>query len=343
LTVAERAFSDVLVEGTRNAPRSMLVNNKYASGTLLKLVSQLAKRTNLVFLAVIVLVVSCQIVKASDSGVVSFTYGYVWGLLEFPEEVHPTDTVACNLTIGAYIDVDIYNFTLGISGLVGENWQVLHVEQILSRQLIQGENISMSAVTVLPQNVSASLHYVIEASTDKGFGETAFYATYVRGSTYSELQINNNKLQQNYSELSGSYENLTLTLGSLTKQCNNLQTAFNSLNLSYVSLNASDSSLRTNYDSLQQNYEYIKEKYDSSIAELDIYRNLMFGFGIAVVILAATTLYFRKKAPYIVLRKETAVQPDNQQKPLTTSIPDNARFESSLGGVRQVTQIPSID
>jgi len=40
----------------------------------------------------------------------------------------------------------------------------------------------------------------------------------------------------------------------------------------------------------------------------------MFGFGIAAVILAAATLYFRKKAPYIVLRKETAVKSDNQQQ-----------------------------
>jgi hypothetical protein len=46
---------------------------------------------------------------------------------------------------------------------------------------------------------------------------------------------------------------------------------------------------------------------------LGIVRNLMFGFGIATVILAATTLYFRKKAPYIVVRKETEVKPANQQ------------------------------
>ena len=299
---------------THVALRSMLVNNKYVCGALLKLVLQLANKMKLAFLAVIVLVVSCQMVKASDSGVVSFTYGYVWGLLEFPEEVHLTDTVTCNLTVGAYIDVDIYNFTLGISGLVGQSWQVLRIEQILSRHMVQGENISVSVIVVLPQNTSASLHYVVEASTDKGFGKTAFYATYVRSSTYSELQINNSKLQQDYGQLFGSYQNLNLTLQSLTSQYSNLQTAYNSLNSSYDSLNISDNSLRSDYNSLQQNYEYIKEKYDSSLAELGLVRNLMFGFGIAAVILAATTLYFRKKAPYIVLRKETAVKSDNQQQ-----------------------------
>jgi hypothetical protein len=268
----------------------------------------------LIFLAVIVLVVSCQMVKASDSGVVSFTYGYIWGLLEFPEEVHLTDTVTCNLTIGAYIDVDVYNFTLSISGLVGQSWQMLRVEQILSRHMIQGENISLSVMVVLPQNTSASLHYVVEVSTDKGFGKTAFYSTYIRAFSYSELEIDNSKLQQDYSQLFGSYEDANLTLQSLTKQYGNLQTAYNSLNSSYRSLNATDNSLRSDYDSLQQNYEYVKEKYDSSLAELGIVRILMFGFGIATVILAVATVYFRKKAPYIVVRKETAVQPDNQQQ-----------------------------
>jgi hypothetical protein len=267
------------------------------------------------------LIVSCQTVKASDSGTVSFTYGYIWGLLEFPEEVHPSATVTCNLTLGAYLDVNIYNFTLAISGLVGQSWQVLHVEQILSRHMAQGENISVSVLAVLPQNTSASLHYTVEASTDKGFGETAFYATYVRPSTYDELsnaydelQNNDSKLKQDYTQLFGTYENLNLTLQSLTSQYINLQTAYDSLNSSYASLNINYSSLTSDYNSLQQNYEYIKDKYDSSLAELGIVRNLMFGFGIAAVILAATTLYFRKKAPYIVVRKETEVRPDNQQQ-----------------------------
>jgi hypothetical protein len=287
----------------------------------LEVVFELANKAELVVLAMFVLMVSVQTVKASGSGMASFTYGYLWGLLEFPEEVHPAEMVTCNLTVGAYIGVDIYNLTLGISGLVGQSWQVLRVEQILSRHLSQGENISIPVMAILPQSTSASLHYIVEASTDKGFGKTAFYATYVRSSTYgelseaySELQINSSKLQQDYSQLFGSYDNLNLTLQSLTGQYSNLQTAYNSLNSSYGSLNVNDSSLRSDYNSLQQNYEYIKEKYDSSLAELGIVRNLMFGLGIATVILAATTLYFRKKAPYIVLRKETAVKPDNQQQ-----------------------------
>lgn len=304
---------------THLALRTMLVNNKYASRALLKMVLQLVNKIQVLFLTMTVLIVLCQTAKALDSSTASFTYGYIWGSLEFPEEAHPTETVTCNLTIGAYIDVDIYNFTLGISGLVGQGWQLLRVEQILSRHMAQGENLSVSVMAVLPQNTSASLHYVVEASTDKGFGKTAFYATYVRSSTYSELsnaynelQINNSKLQQDYSQLFGSYEILNLTLQSLTSQISNLQALYNSLNSSYGSLNVSYNSLRSDHDSLQENYDYIKGKYDSSVAELGIVRNLMFGFGIATVILAATTLYFRKKAPYIVLRKETAVKPDNQ-------------------------------
>jgi hypothetical protein len=302
------------------AIRIMLVNNKYAVRTLLRMVLQLINKITFVFLAMTVLIVSCQTVKASDSGTVSFTYGYIWGVLEFPEEVHPSATVTCNLTLGAYLDVTINNFTLGISGLVGQSWQLLHAEHILSRHLAQGENFSTSVLAVLPKNTSASLHYTVEASTDKGFGETAFYATYVRSSTYGELsnaydelQNNYSQLQQNYSQLFGSYVNLNLTLQSLTSQYNSLQTACYSLNSSYASLNINYSSLNSDYNSLQQNYEYIKEKYDSSLAELGIIRNLMFGFGIATVILAATTLYFRKKAPYIVVRKETEVKPANQQ------------------------------
>ena len=71
--------------------------------------------------------------------------------------------------------------------------------------------------------------------------------------------------------------------------------------------------LRTDYNSLQQNYGYLKEKYSSSLAELDIVRILMLGFGIAIVILAATTLYFRKKASCIVLRKGAETKSNDQQ------------------------------
>ena len=269
-------------------------------------------------LSMTLLIVSFHRVNASDSGVVSFTYGYIWGSFEFPEEAHPTETVMCNLTVGAYIDVDIYNFTLGISGLVGQGWQVLRTEQILSHHMIQGDNITKQVMVVLPQNTSGSLHCVVEASTDKGFGKTAFYATYVRASTYSELSnaysellVNNSMLQQDYSQLLESYENLNLTCQTLAAQYNNTQAAYGSLNSSYGPLNTSYNSLRSDYDSLEEQYDYIKEKYDSSVGELGIVRNLMFSFGIVAVILAATTLYFRKKAPYIVLRKETAVKPDN--------------------------------
>jgi hypothetical protein len=77
-------------------------------------------------------------------------------------------------------------------------------------------------------------------------------------------------------------------------------------------LNANYTSLKSDYDSLQQDHTYLEEKYDASTAELTVVRYLMFALGVATVILAATTVYFRKKAPYIVLHKETAAKPDDQ-------------------------------
>jgi hypothetical protein len=63
--------------------------------------------------------------------------------------------------------------------------------------------------------------------------------------------------------------------------------------------------------------QYIKTKYDDSLAELAIVRNLMYLFGISTVILAAATIYFRKKAPYIVLHKETSAKRDKNNEPVT--------------------------
>jgi len=184
--------------------------------------------------------------------------------------------------------------------------------------LAPGENLTGQVMITLPQNTTDRLRCIIEASTDKGFGKTIFCATYVRAIIYNELSslfnellTNHSRLQADYDQLLESYENLNLTCQSLARQYNATQTAYDSLSSSCESVNASYNSLRSDYDSLQDNYNYIKEKYDSSTGELSIVRNLMFGFGIATVVLAATTIYFKKKAPYIVVRKETAVKPDN--------------------------------
>lgn len=256
-----------------------------------------------------------HIAKASQFSTVSFTYGYIWGSLEFPEEAHPADSVTCNLTIVAYIDVNIYNFTLEISGLTGERWQTLHTEPILSHYLAQGENLTKKVRVTVPQNTSERLYYVIEASTDKGFGKTAFYGTYVRSIGYSELSglyddllLNYSILRIDYNQMLANYYTLNSTYGSLVEEYNTIQANINTLNSSYRSLTTSYNSLMSNYDSLQEHYNYIKELYDSSAGELNTVRILMFVFGITTAILAATTIYFRKKAPYIVLRKETAAK-----------------------------------
>lgn len=71
------------------------------------------------------------------------------------------------------------------------------------------------------------------------------------------------------------------------------------------------------HNSLQDFYTYIKTKYDAAMTELTIVRNLMYLFGISTAILAAATIYFRKKTPYIVLHKETSAKPDKNNKTAT--------------------------
>ena len=257
--------------------------------------------------------------KASQFSTVSFMYGYIEGSLEFCEEAYPTSTITYNLSIAAYLDVTIYNLTLRISGLVGEKWQTLHTEQIISYYLKQGENLTRQITVTLPQNTSERLYCIIEASTDKGFGKTAFYATHVRTITFDELLNLNNELLVNYSTLQADYNQLltdydalNLTHVSLVAEYSSMQTNYNVLNSSYESLMASYNSLTFNYDSLQESHTYIKTKYDTSIGELNIVRTLMYIFTITTVIFVATTVYFRKKAPYLVLRKETTVKPDKE-------------------------------
>jgi hypothetical protein len=272
---------------------------------------------NLLILGIVILLSFTQTARAAQSNSVSFTYGFLYGSVDFPEEAHPTDNIVVNLTLGAYVDVTLYNFTLAISGLVVENWQTLHTEQLLSYSLSQGSNLTREIIVTLPQNTSERLNYVIEASTDKGYGRTSFYATYVRATTYDELSGLYNALSLNYSRLQADYAQLTADCDTLNQSYNSLkkeydasQTGYETLNSSYEDLNASYNALLSNYKSLQDNYDYLKTKYDASTGELSIVRNLMFAFGVSTAILAATTIYFRKKAPYIVLRKETAVKPE---------------------------------
>jgi len=225
--------------------------------------------------------------KASQISTVSFMYGYIRGSLEFHEEAYPTSTITYNLTVVAYLDVTIYNLTLRISGLVKEKWQTLHTEQIISYSMTEDENFTKQIIVTLPQNTSGRLYCIIEASTDKGFGKTAFYATYVRTITYEELIDLYDKLLTDYSALQADYDQL------LTN---------------YDALNLTHSSLVSEYGSMQTNYNLL----NSSLGELNIVRTLMYIFTVTTVIFVATTVYFRKKAPYVVLRKETAIKPDKE-------------------------------
>ena len=257
--------------------------------------------------------------KASQISTVSFMYGYIGGSLEFHEEAHPTSTITYNLTVVAYLDVTIYNLTLRISGLVKEKWQTLLTEQIISYSMTEDENFTRQIIVTLPHDTSERLYCIIEASTDKGFGKTAFYATYVRTITYDELiglydklLTNYSTLQADYDQLLTNYDALNLTHSSLVSEYGSMQTNYNLLNSSYDSLMTSYDLLTFNYDSLQEDYTYIKTKYDASLGELNIVRTLMYIFTITTVIFVATTVYFRKKAPYVVLRKETAIKPDKE-------------------------------
>jgi len=257
--------------------------------------------------------------EASQISTVSFMYGYIGGSLEFHEEAYPTSTITYNLTVVAYLDVTIYNLTVKISGLVKEKWQGLHTEQIISYSMSEDENFTRSIIVTLPHDTSGRLHCIIEASTDKGFGKTVFYATHVRTIMYDELTdlyyellANYSTLQADHNQLLTSYVALNTTHSSLVSEYGSIQTNYDLLNSSYDSLMASYDSLTFNYDSLQEDYAYVKTKYDTSLGELNIVRILMYVFTVTTVVFVATTLYLKKKAPYVVLRKETAIKPDKE-------------------------------
>lgn len=256
--------------------------------------------------------------KASQFGNVTFTYGVLWGAIEFPDEARPLDFVTCNLTISAYDNVNIYNFTLQISGFVGQDWVALGTEQ-LTTYMAQNMNLTRQVVFTLPQTTSGKLRYVIEASTDRGFGNTAFYATSIHAISYEELTdafnallSNHTALQANYTQLLTNYTATDQALNTLQTDYNTTIAAYNMLNSTYESLNTNYTSLKSNYDSLHDQSTYLEEKYDATTGELTIIRYLMYTFGLTTAILAATTVYFRKKVPYIVLRKEDTPKPDSE-------------------------------
>lgn len=269
----------------------------------------------------VLLLTPSLVARASQLNVVSFTHGYIWGSLEFPEEAYPSSTITCNLTVGAYVDVNIYNLTVEISSLTGENWQILSTEPILSYYMAQSANLTRQIMVTLPQNTSGRLHYDIVASTDKGFGETDFYATYVRTLTYDALSSLYGGLLTNYSMLRADYDGLLINYSalnaaytSLAAEFNAMQAGYNSLNSRYEILIANNTMLNSSYDSLQEHYDLTEARYDASTGELNIVRNLMYVLGVTTVIFVAATIYFRRKAPYIVVRKETAVQPENEKQ-----------------------------
>lgn len=281
--------------------------------------SHLKSKIVILMLGMILLLSLSHTATASQFSIILFTYGVIEGSLEFHEEAHPTDTITYNLTIVADSDVNIINFTLKISGWVGEKWQTLQTEQITLYPMTQGENLTRQIMVTLPPNVSERLYCIIEASTSQGSGKTAFYATYVRTVTYdkllnsyNELLANYNILQADYNQLLTNYDALNSNYSSLEAEYSTMHTNFDSLNSSYEPLMASHNSLTTIYDSLHESYTYIKTKYDASIGESNVFRNLTYILSITTVIFVATTVYFRQKAPYIVLRKETAAKPDKE-------------------------------
>jgi len=228
--------------------------------------------------------------------------------------------VTCNLTIGAYDDV-IINFTLQISGLVVQDWLGLGMKQLTMYSLAKNENLTEQGVLTLPQNTSGKLRYVIEASTDRGSGNTTFYATDVHAITYEELTDAYNALLSNHAALQANYTQLLTNYNATDQALSTLQAnytariaAYNLLNSSYQSLTTNYTSLKSNYDTLHDQSTYLEEKYDATTGELTIVRYLMYTFGLTTAILAATTVYFRKKAPYILLRKEStpARAPDSE-------------------------------
>ncbi len=255
--------------------------------------------------------------RASQFSIISFTYGYIGGSFEFQEEAYPGTTISHNLNLTAYLNVTIINLTLEISGLVAEEWQTLQTASITSHFMAQGANLTRQIMVTLPQNTSGQLYCTIDVSTDKGSSTTAFYTTYVRSITYdellslyNELLVNYSTLQADYNELLTNYTALNSTYLSLVREYDLIQANYSVLNSSYESLNASYNSLTLTYDSLREDYTYIKTKYDAALGELTIVRPLMYIFAITTAIFAAATIYFRKKAPYIVVSKETATKPD---------------------------------
>lgn len=280
-------------------------------------------RSKIAALMLLVVVSFClaQVAGGSQLNTVSFSLGneLVNVSLEVPEEAHSTDTITCNLSIAAYVNVTIFNITVTISGLVAGSWQTLHVETITQYFLPEGQNLSRQIILTLPQNTSERLDYEIEASTDLGKGNTSFYATYVRAITYDELLSlyntllsENSKLETDYNQLQTNCTALNATYVSIASAYESIQSIYNSLNSSYDLLNSSYNSLDSNYASLHDSYSYIKIKYDASLWELSIVRYLMIALAISTVALAAVIIYLRRKSPYIVLRKETTVKSNNE-------------------------------
>ncbi len=253
-------------------------------------------------------------VEASQFDNITFTYDGLWGAIEFPGEARPLDFVTCNLTMGAYDDVKIYNFTLQISGFVGQDWITLGMYN-----LTDSMNITRQVNFTLPQTTSGKLRYIIEASTDRGFSNATFYATNIHAITYEELAGLYNALIPNYTALQASYTQLLTNITAIEEELNTLQedydariAAYNLLNSSYQSLATNYTSLKSNYNSLSDQSTYLEEKFDAATGELTIIRYVMYALGLAVAILSVTTVYFRKKAPYILLRKETTSKAEGE-------------------------------
>lgn len=287
----------------------------------------------------------CEIGALSNSSVSFYGAGVIIDLT-FPEEAHPTESITHNLTITANTSLTLENFTVIIKALVDSSWQQVYKEQILLRDMLQGENLTRRMRFTLPEKAHGRLYCFIYVLTDKAAGDHlsyTLYTTHVRTLTYSELLSKYNELLTNYSDLltdyetllesynnlSTQYNTLNSTYNSLLNEYNILQSNYNSLNSTYYSLKASYDSLLSSYNSLEADYNSLNQTYitleneindlqqriDASKIELNNTRNLMYLFIGTTIALIALIIYVKKKKPepYIVIRKETvAVKPTDK-------------------------------
>ena len=93
-----------------------------------------------------------------------------------------------------------------------------------------------------------------------------------------------------YNDLLADYNTLNSTYHSLQTEYDDLNTEYNSLDFSYDSLQNSYQSLQNDYNDLNGQYEFLR-------GESGTFRNLIYIFATATIVLIGTTIYFAVKRP----------------------------------------------